>query len=150
MKLRARNDKPGAAPRVGGFTLAEVLAALVFMAIVIPAAIEGLSLAGRAGVVAARKNDAVLIADRILNETVVTSNWNQSAQSGVVHQSGRDFRWTFKNEIWNQDPGQTGLRLLSVEVSFTAQGQEIGTRLSTLVDTSTPLQSTNSTAPSSL
>ena len=32
-----------------GFTLAEVMAALVFMAIVIPVALEGLSIATRAG-----------------------------------------------------------------------------------------------------
>ena len=38
-----------------GFTLAEVLAALVFMAILIPVALEGLSIASRAGEVAARK-----------------------------------------------------------------------------------------------
>ena len=120
------------------FTLAEVLAALVFMAIVIPAAIEGLSIASRAGEVAARKNEAALIAERVLNETVVTSNWNQSAQSGTVHQGGREFTWTLGNQAWSEDPNQTGMRLLSVEVGFTAQGRPFAFRLRPLIDSTPP------------
>src|SRR6267154_2195777 len=64
------------------FTLAEVLAALVFMAILIPVALEALSIATRAGEVAARKGEAALVAERVLNENVVTTNWNKSVQSG--------------------------------------------------------------------
>jgi len=60
------------------FTLAEVLAALVFMAIVIPVAIEALSIASRAGEVAARKNEAALVAERILAENIVTTNWDKA------------------------------------------------------------------------
>src|SRR5438128_966804 len=46
------------------FTLAEVLASLVFMAILIPVALEGLHIASRAGEVAARKSEAALVAER--------------------------------------------------------------------------------------
>src|SRR2546425_815074 len=67
-----------------GFTLAEVLAALVFMAIVIPVAVEGLQIANRAGQVAVRKGEAMRVADRILNESIVTTNWSKSGQSGSV------------------------------------------------------------------
>lgn len=122
---------------VSGFTLAEVLAALVFMAILIPVALEGLSVASRAGEVATRKAEAALIADRILNESVVTTNWNQSGQSGVVRQGIRDFKWTMRNEPWQQDPALTTLRLLSVEVTFTGQGREYVYKMSTLVDSGT-------------
>ncbi len=121
-----------------GFTLAEVLAALVFMAILIPVALEGLSIASRAGEVAVRKSEAALVAERILNENIVTTNWSQSGQSGSVRQSGRDFRWTLKNDAWNQDPSQNVMRLLSVEVEFSAQGQNYSVRMSTLGDNSTP------------
>ena len=76
---------------VAGFTLAEVMAALVFMAIVIPVALEGLSIASRAGEVAARKSDAALVAERVLNDSLVTTNWNQSIQSGTLRQGLRDF-----------------------------------------------------------
>src|SRR6266446_3903994 len=122
-----------------GFTLAEVLAALVFMAILIPVALEGLSIASRAGEVAARKSEAALVAERILNENVVTTNWNTTVQNGTVRQGIRDFRWTLRNDPWDKDPNQTAMRLLSVEVTFPAQGRDHSVRMSTLVDSSTPL-----------
>src|SRR4051812_36846516 len=120
------------------FTLAEVLAALVFMAILVPVALEGLSIAGRAGEVAARKSEAALVAESVLNETVVTANWSQSLQNGVKRQGNRDFKWTLRNDPWNQDPGIATMRVLSVEVSFQAQGHDYSVQLSTLVDSGTP------------
>ena len=58
-----------------GFTLAETLAAMLFMAIVIPVAVRGVMLANRAGVVAERKRVAAELADRLLVETIVTQQW---------------------------------------------------------------------------
>lgn len=142
---RAMNSKPAGLRRSrgDGFTLAEVLAAMVFMAIVIPVALEGLSIASRAGEVAARKGEAALVAERILNECIVTTNWNQAVQNGSVRQGIRDFRWTLRNVPWNEDFTRTEMRLLSVEVTFTAQGRDYATRLSTLVDSSSALAQTN-------
>jgi len=120
------------------FTLAEVLAALVFMAILIPVALEGLSIASRAGEMAARKSEAALVAERILNENIVTTNWNQTVQSGILRQGFRDFRWTLRNDPWNQDPNQDAMRLLAVEVKFAAQGGDYAVRMTTLVDNSPP------------
>ncbi len=120
------------------FTLAEVLAALVFLAILIPVAIQGLNIASRAGDVAARKSEAALVAESILNETVATTNWNQAVQNGNVRQGLNEFRWTLRNEPWNQDPAATTMRQLTAEVFFTAQGALYSVRLSTLVDSSPP------------
>lgn len=128
-----------------GFTLAEVMAALVFMAIVIPVALEALSIASRAGEVAARKSEAAFIAERILAESIVTTNWDKAVQNGQVRQGIRDFRWTLRTEPWNEDPRQSELRLLSVEVTFDARGQDYGVKLSTLVDSSSVFASTNAT-----
>jgi Tfp pilus assembly protein PilV len=135
MKLRRATNQ--------GFTLAEVLAAMVFMAIVIPVAISGLGVASRAGEVAVRKTEASLLAERILNENVVTTNWNQSVQSGTLRQGHHDFRYTVRSENWNEDPNQDSMRLLSVEVIFTAKGSDYNVRLSTLVDSETPFLGTN-------
>lgn len=120
--------------RAAGFTLAEVLAALLFMAIVIPAAIEGMHIASLAGTVAERKGEAARVAQRLLAETLATTNWNQSLQTGNVMEGRRQFRWTMRSDSWNQDPTQNAMRLLSVEVSFTAQNRDYAVRLSTLVD----------------
>jgi hypothetical protein len=128
----------------GAFTLAEVMAALVFMAIVIPVALEGLSIASRAGEVAARKGDAALVAERILGECLVTTNWNQSVQSGSCRQGMRDFQWTLHNDPWNVDAGQNSVRLLTVEVTFAAQGTDYKLRLSTLATDTSLFTQTNS------
>ena len=51
--------------RRAAFTLAEVLAALLFMAIVIPVALEGLRIASLAGQVGERKAAAARVAERV-------------------------------------------------------------------------------------
>jgi hypothetical protein len=122
--------------KAGGFTLAEVLAALLFMAIVVPVAMEGLHLASLAGSVAQRKSEATRIAQRVLNESLITTNWNQSVQSGTTIQGQREFRWTLRSDPWTQDPSQNVLRQLSVEVLFNAQNREYSVKLTTLVDSS--------------
>jgi len=128
----------GKTKRPSAFTLAEVLASLVFMAILIPVALEGLHIASRAGEVAARKSEAALVAERILNENIVTTNWNTTVQNGTVRQGIRDLRWTLRNDPWDKDPNQSVMRLLSAEVTYTAQGRDYSVKMSTLVDSSTP------------
>jgi type II secretory pathway pseudopilin PulG len=129
----------------GGFTLAEVLAALLFMAIVVPVAMEGLHIASRAGAVAQRKGEAARIAQRVLVENLVTTNWNQSVQSGSTLEGQREFRWTLRSDPWTQDPAQNVLRQLSVDVTFTAQNREYTVTMSTLVDSSVMFGSTSTT-----
>lgn len=127
-----------------GFTLAEVLAAMVFMAIVIPVALEGLSVASRAGEVAVRKSQAALVGERILNEQIVMTNWDQAMQNGVVRQGVQEYRWTLRSQPWNLDANLGLMRLLTVEVNYAAQGREYAVCLSTLVDSATPVSLTNS------
>src|SRR6185437_329750 len=126
--------------RCAAFTLAEVLAALVFMAIVIPVVVECLHVASQAGEVAERKTEAARVAERILNESIVTTNWNQSSQSGTVNDGMREFEWTLQNEPWNQDP----IRLLTEEVKYKVQDRDYSVQLSTLADGSFSSSMTNS------
>jgi general secretion pathway protein I len=139
MKLRPRTSSLGqrgpAGPRAA-FTLAEVLAALLFMAIVIPAAVEALHVASLAGTVAERKGEAARVARRLLAESLVTTNYNQAVQTGTVTEGRRQFRWTIHNDPWNQDPTQNVIQLLTVDVVFTAQSRDFSVRMSTLVDSS--------------
>jgi hypothetical protein len=113
------------------FTLAEVLAALAFMAIVIPVAVQGLRVANLAGQVGERKLVAVRVADRVLNELVATGQWQKSIQNGIAQEGQREYRWSVRLEPWNQ----TALRLMTVQVFFPVQGREYDVRLSTIVDT---------------
>ncbi len=128
MKFRTR---PNSVPRPGveAFTLAEVLAALVFMAIVIPVAVQGLQIAGRAGAVAERKREAARVAERVLNESIVTTNYFQAVASGTVLEAGREYRWTLRTEAWTEST----MQLLSVAVTFPVQGRDYTVPMSTLV-----------------
>ena len=113
------------------FTLAEVLAALLFMAIVIPVAVQGLRISSRAGALADRKREAGRVAERVLNESIVTTNWNKSASSGTIREGDREYRWSLRSESWTEST----MRLLSVEVKFPVQGEDHTVQLSTLVNT---------------
>jgi Tfp pilus assembly protein PilV len=130
--------------RAAGFTLTEVLAALLFMAIVIPVALEGMHVASRAGSFAVRRTAAARVAERILNENIATTNWiGGSSQSGTVTEGAQQFRWTMLNQPWNVDPNLPNLCLLSVDVTYSAQGQESSVKVSTLVDSTSPTNSSS-------
>jgi hypothetical protein len=114
--------------RQAAFTLAEVLAALLFLAIVVPAAIEAMHIASMAGTVAARKGAALRVADRILNESLVTTNWTSGGQSGTAGEGALDFHWTLSSKAWSV----ASLQQVTVEVQFTAQARDYSVQLSTL------------------
>ena len=115
------------------FTLAEVLAALLFLAIVIPAAVEALHVASLAGEVAARKGAAARVADRILNESLVMTNWNLGAQNGTATDGTLEFRWTLTSQNWPAD----AMQLLTAEVKYSAQGRDYSVKLDTLANPQT-------------
>lgn len=111
------------------FTLAEILAAMVFMAIVIPVAIQGVQVASRAGEMAHRKTLALRVAEEMLNETIVTGQANQAVRNGTLKQGPFEFKWAVKNELWKQD----AMRQVTSEVKFQVQGEEYSVALTTLV-----------------
>jgi len=124
MKLRTLTSKqPQAA-----FTLAEVLAALLFLAIVIPAAVEAMHISSLAGEVAARKSVAARVADRVLSESIVTTNWNRGTQTGTASEGALDLRWKLTAENWQQG----SMELLTAEVTFSAKGHDYTVKSSTL------------------
>jgi type II secretory pathway pseudopilin PulG len=128
MKFATAINKTARGRREPAFTLVEVLAALMFMAIVIPVAVGALRIAGLSGEVAARKAEAARVADRVLNEAIVTGTWNQSMQGGTITENGREFRWTLRSEARTED----AMQLVTAEVTFSAQGRDYSVHLSTL------------------
>jgi type II secretory pathway pseudopilin PulG len=116
-----------------GFTLAEVLAAMLFLAVVIPVAMQGLQIASRAGVVSERKALGARLAESKLNELVVTRQWQSSAQKGTIYEGLQSYAWELLSEPWSEDGA---MRLLTVQVTVPVQGQDYPVRVSTLVDAS--------------
>lgn len=132
----------------------------MFMALVIPVAVQALRIASLAGEVGQRKNEAVRVAERLLNESLAMTNYNQGVQSGMVKEGTRQFRWTMRSEMWGQAgtnvvraassgagqlaasqpqvsqflASQLALNLLTIEVKYSVQEQDYSVRLSTLVN----------------
>lgn len=115
---------------MGGFTLAEALAALAFLAIVVPVAVEGVRLANQVGQVAERKREATRVASRVLGEMLATRQWQQSMSSGLSREGQREYRWQMRSQTWDQGP----MQLLTVDVTYLVQGRECSVRLRTLAD----------------
>ena len=124
----ATRRRTAKASATAGFTLAEVLAALLFLALVIPAAVEVLHVASLAGEVSVRKSAAARVADRVLNESLVLTNWGAGTQSGTISEGAEQFRWTLTSQAWPQD----AMELLTAEVKFSAQNHDYSVKLCTL------------------
>ncbi len=129
---------PAAKRRIrAGFTLVEVLAALLFMAILIPVAMRAVQIANRAGQVGDRKAVATRIAERVMNELLVTDGLRQTSGSGVVEERHRSYEWTMRSEPWREDQ----MTLVTVTVTYQVQDRDYDVSLSTLYD-STQLSTT--------
>jgi type II secretory pathway pseudopilin PulG len=127
--IAAARNKNRAKRRCGAFTLAEVLAAMLFLAIVIPVAVEALHVSTLGGEVAARKNAAARVADRVLAESVVTGTWGNGQQNGTISEGVLNFNWKLTSQKWPQDE----MDVVTAEVTFSAQGKEYSVKLCTLV-----------------
>lgn len=104
---------------------------MLFMAVVIPVAMEGLRTASLAGEVAQRKMIAARIANEKINELKVMGQLQNASQSGVILEDGLTYRWSVKNEAWAGDP-LVQMTMPTLTVTFTAQGKTYDVRLSTL------------------
>lgn len=100
------------------------------MAIVIPVAMQGVSVASRAGILGQRKAQAARIAERVLEETIATSQLTSAASSGTVEEGDTSFPWTMSSETWTED----SMTKVTVSVSFVVQGNTYEVSASTLYD----------------
>lgn len=135
MRFPKRHQSVASVSRVSGFTLAEVLAALAFMAIVVPVSIEGIRLANVAGQLSQRKTVAVRVAERVLAEWGATSPNLGAAQRGTCQEGALDYHWAVSSTTWSEDT----MRLVTVRVTFAVQGMDHDIQLSTLIDSTITL-----------
>lgn len=117
-----------------GFTLVEILASLLLMAIIVPVAMQGMSTASRAGMMGQRKVAALRVAERVLNDLVVTGQTSQASSSGTMVEGNASYPWTLETENWSED----SMLQLTVRVTFTVQGNEYMVSASTLIDPLAP------------
>ena len=92
---------PHSAFRDSAFTLVEILASLLFLAIAVPAIIGAFGIASRTSEVAERSSIAGGLAENKLNEMLVDNAWQSAAQSNGDF--GADFpayRWQMSTQTW--------------------------------------------------
>ena len=128
----------GAARPRRGFTLMEVLATLVLIAIVIPVALEGISISLRAASTAKRSMEAVSLAETKLNELIATGEWQFGVLSGDFGQEFEQYRWDA--EILQRDES-ADLSELVVHVTWEGRGGERGVQVATLIYTAATVES---------
>ena len=122
--------KPGAERGRRAFTLVEVLAALLFMAILLPVTVNAVRVASRAGQVGDRKATATRLAERVMNELLVTGGLAQNNASGQIEERDRSYEWRMRSESW----AEGRMNLVTVTVSYEVQGQTYDVSLATLYD----------------
>ncbi len=115
--------------RRAGFTLVEILASLLMMAIVVPVALEGMSIASRAGLLGQRKAAAMRVAERLLEELIAEANTQQTTDSGTLADGEFSYPWTMRTENWSVD----ALQQMTVTVTFTLQGNRYEVSATTLL-----------------
>ncbi|MHC4712036.1 MAG: type II secretion system protein [Planctomycetota bacterium] len=111
------------------FTLVEVLATLALVAIILPVAMRGISLASGAAAEARRRMEAASLAEARLAELLATGDWQGTDLSGDFAPDWPLYRWRADVNDWEQGD----LREITVYVEWTARGTERVVALTTLV-----------------
>jgi len=119
--------------RSRAFTLAEVLAALLFMAILIPVTLRAVSVASRAGILGQRKATAMRIAERVLDEQIASGQLATATPYGTIVENDTAYPWTLRSDPWSED-NAISMNLVTVRVEFTVQGNTFDVAASTLYD----------------
>lgn len=132
--------------RDGAFTLAEVLAALLLMAILVPVTMQGVTVASRAGTLGQRKATAVRIAERVLDEQIVSRLVGTGTPYGTITEGDLAYPWTLKSDAWTEDEAST-LEIVTVRVEFNVQGITYDVSASTLYDPTITTTTVTSTTP---
>ena len=102
---------------------------MLFMVIVLPVICQAMSTATRAGVMAERSREAAQLADRKLNELVITGKWEDGDQSGTFDTDYSGYSWKMTSTGWTED----SMKIVTVQVLFSVQGQDSSVAVSTLV-----------------
>jgi general secretion pathway protein I len=114
-----------------GFSLIEIMATLVLIAIVLPVVMQGFSLSNNLASLARQRSEAATLAESKLSELAVTGLYQQGVLSGDFAPDRPDFKWTADLSAFDSST----LQVLTVHVIWTARGQQNEFRTSTLVDT---------------
>lgn len=127
------------------FTFVEILAALFFLAILIPAIMGAITISTKAGETAEREAIAAELAQNKLSELSLDDAWMSADMSGNFGDDWPGLHWEAEHATWDYD----AMELLTVRAYYTVRGREEKVQLSTLVGTGTAATSATATSISS-
>ena len=120
--------------RVAGFTFVEILAALMFLGLVVPVILGALMTSNRTSLLAERGAIAGELAQNKLGEMLIANAWQASPSAkGDFGGDYPGYRWAVNAAGWTGDTVHP-MTELDVDVFYTVQGHEFSNHLSTLVD----------------
>ena len=113
-----------------GVTLVEVLATIVMMGIVLPAAMRGVSVCTAAARDARQRSEAAALAEAKMAELLATGDWQFGALSGEFGEAWPEYRWGAGASSWASDATMSEFY---VRVTWTSRQQDREVVLTTLV-----------------
>jgi prepilin-type N-terminal cleavage/methylation domain-containing protein len=135
------SDQARRAYRRRAFTLVEILATLVLVAIILPVAMSGISLALGVASESRRQTEAASLAQTKMAEILAGQQWQSSSLAGDFAPDRPEYRWTSQVVEWQgttQSTTQsTALKQLDVQVLWIYRNRQRNVTLSTLVYTGT-------------
>lgn len=112
-----------------GFTLMEILAALVLIGVVLPAVMKGLSMASILASDSAHQYEALDLAQSKLAEVLISGQWQTGSETGDFLPEHEEYGWTMESSDWTQ----ADLKQLEVTVFWERRGRLREVQLTTLV-----------------
>lgn len=115
--------------KAAGFTLMEVLAAMVLLAIVLPAVMKGISIATVLASDTVGKIVAAELAENRLNEAILLDEWVSGSGSGDFGNDYPGYRWT----LTASGGPQAGLKQVDMTVTWEKRADQYEFKLTTFV-----------------
>jgi prepilin-type N-terminal cleavage/methylation domain-containing protein len=114
-----------------GFTLVEILVTFVLIALIIPVAMEGISLATKLGTKSKQEIKAGTLAETKLAAFLLSGDWSSGDQSGQFEGDDSEYRWKLEVKDWEE---QDSMKQLNMAVEWTdPSGVNHSVALSTVV-----------------
>jgi general secretion pathway protein I len=115
--------------RLKGFTLMELLATIVLVALIIPVAMKGISIATTLASDSSRRLVAMNLAENRLAEILIDRQWLNGSQNGNFEDEYSAYKWKMNTS----DRTEAGLKQVEVVVLWEQRGYEKSVYLTTLV-----------------
>lgn len=113
-----------------GFTLLEILATFVLMAIILPAAMKGISLSSKMAGHSKKMVEAAALAETKLTEIIINKDWTGGEQDGDFEDEWADYSWSMTVEDWEKEES---MQQVDLSVFWNTSGIEHSVTLTTVV-----------------